>query len=207
MKLIRTAEDHLKAAQAGLLQAADRKAELHAKRIQLIEGADSDIDVAQVEKIDAELLRLTANEAVFRDRIFAMEAKCRQQALARLQQEKAVGIAEARKLLDRRTAACREIDAAVAHVKKAVADFLKMNADVKAAWPASVSARGLLQYFDLEYLDDLSSHIRQHRTAGIVRAIAEHEPFGFADISIERAREAIDLLEAAPIDQPEEIAA
>jgi hypothetical protein len=207
MKVFRSSpQELLKAAQAALLQAADRKVELHAKRAQLIEIAESDIDVAQVEKIDAELARLTANEGVFRDRIFAMEQKCRQQNRERLEQEKAVGIAEARKLLDKRTAACREIDAAVAHVKRALADFLKTNAEVKANWPSTVSSRGLIPYFDLENLEPLSAHIRQHRTAGVVRAIAE-QSFSFADIAAERSLEAIELLEAAPIDEPQTEAA
>jgi hypothetical protein len=71
-------------------------------------------------------------------------------------------------------------------------------------WPASVSPLGLLAHFRLEAFEELSARrLRRPPSAGLVRQLAEHGAFGFAAAIEARNREAIEMLEAAPIEHEE----
>jgi hypothetical protein len=194
-------DDSLVAATAALARTEQRIAELQIERTAKIETADGDY-VTDVAKIDREIIGLGANASVHRDRMEAMEAKRRQQVLARLEQEKTTGVAEVRKQLGKRHDAARKLDAALAQVTQAFAELIKTDEEAFSNFPPSVSPLGRLNHFRLEAFEALSTRRMQRPpSAGIVRCVAEHEQFQFADAIEARNREVIEMLEGAPIEQ------
>jgi hypothetical protein len=58
---------------------------------------------------------------------------------------------------------------------------------------------GHLGHFHITGIDPLSARLmRRPPSAGMVRSLAEHPPFGFAEAVEGRNRELIDMLETAP---------
>jgi hypothetical protein len=197
--LFRTDPDaSLQAAQAAIVTGEELISQLQIRRAQLVE-AEEGVDLNAIAKVDRDIETARAGIAVHRDRIAAFEVKRRQQNLARLEQEKTTGIVDVRGLFNEQVGAYREIDALLAQLKKAFAHAGKVNLKVKTNWPASVSPLGLLPHFDPEILEPLSAAVRQRRSVGEVRHVAEHEPYNFAAAVEALHSEAIDLLEGAPI--------
>jgi hypothetical protein len=194
-------DDSLVAAAAALARSEQRIAELQIQRTAIIETADGDY-AAEVGKLDTEIRNLGANASVHRDRMEAMEAKRRQQVLARLEQEKTTGVAEVRKLRGELTEAAKEADAAKALFTAAFRKMMKVSEKIDANYPSSVSSLGRLGHFSLEAIEPLSSRRRQRPpSAGIARDFAEHEPFRLEELVEAQNREVIEMLEGAPIEQ------
>jgi hypothetical protein len=203
MKIFRTdPTESMQAAQAALIQTEQRIVELQTVRAEKLELAEPDF-LSAVSKIDAELAGLRSNVAIYGQRVTAMQVKRHQQMLARLEQEKAAGIADVLARLGKRHAAARKLDAALMQVTQAFAELVKAEEDAfGSTWPASVSSLGRLGHFRIEALEELSSRRMQRPpSAGIVRCVAEHESFQFADAIEARNGQVIEMLEGAPIEQ------
>ena len=190
--------------QAALLQVESNIIKLENERAAAIESTEGDV-VAAVLKLEGELKKQHQTAAVHRDRIAVIQRQCREQERQRLEQEKAAGIADVRKRLTKRHEAARKLDAALKQVAEAFAELMRVDEEAFFNFPPSVSPLGGLAHFRLEAFEPLSAHIRQRpRSAGQVRAIAEHEPpFNFADAIEARNGEVIEMLESAPIGEPE----
>jgi hypothetical protein len=192
-------DDSLQVASTALAQTEQRAGELEIERAAKIEQAEGDY-LADVAKIDRELTNLRANAVVHRDRVDAMQVRRRRHDRARLEQEKTAGIAEVQKRLGARLDAARKLDTALVAVGHAFAELLKAEDDAFGNFPRSVSPLGSLGHFRLDGIEALSSHrVRRPPSTGLVRCIAEHEPFDFAGVIETKNREAIEMLESAPV--------
>jgi DNA repair exonuclease SbcCD ATPase subunit len=190
-------------AQRAIEQAEERIAQLQVERATKIEEAGDDY-VLHVSKIDREIASLRANVAVHRDRMSAMQAKRQRQVRARLEREKIDGIADIRKRLTRRHEAARKLDAVLKQLTEAFAECVRADEEAFSNWAPMVSPLGRLAHFRLEGLEPLSASRRPRPpSAGLVRSLAQHEPFNFA-VAIEgRNAEVVEMLEGAPV--PEEL--
>lgn len=186
----------LDAERSALLQIESHVIRLQNDRAVLIES-EGDI-VAPVLKLDSEIEKQRQAAVIRRDRIAALERQCREHERQRLQREKAAGIAEVGKRLAKRLEAAHKLDAAHKKFAEAFAELLKAD-DEAFNLPASVSPLGGLAHFHLEAFEPLSARIRPRRSAGEVRALAEHAPFNLGEAIEARNREVIEMLEAAPI--------
>jgi hypothetical protein len=205
MKLFRTdPAASLQAAEMAVMQEEARVAEKQAERMRLIEQADGDEYVNAVVKINDEIARGHANIAAHRERIVAMQTKRHQQQLAGLAQEKAAGIAHVSAKLGKRLDAARKLQTILKQVGEAFCELLKAEEEAFNL-PPSVSPLGALGHFRLDGIEELSARrMRRPPSAGIVRDVAEHGPFSFADIIETRNREVIEMLEGAPISTEDE---
>jgi hypothetical protein len=205
MKIFRTdPDDSLQGAQHAITQAEERISQLTIERAAKIEQAEGDAYINDVAKIDREIATLRANVGLHRERIDAMQARQRLQVRARLEQEKAAGIADVRKRLSKRHEAAQKLDAALKQVTEAFAECVRADELAFSSWPSVVSSLGRLSHFRLEAFEPLSASRKPRPpSAGLVRCLAEHEPFDLAAAIEARNAEVIEMIEAAPVVEPE----
>jgi hypothetical protein len=107
--------------------------------------------------------------------------------------------------LSKRYEAARKLDAALKLVAETCAELIKTDEETFSNFPPSVSQLGRLNHFRIEAFEALSTRRMQRPpSAGIVRSIAEHEQFNFANAIEARNREVIEMLEGAIIAVPEQ---
>lgn len=202
------AGNSLRAAHAALQASEQRIGELQIERAQKLEEAEGDY-LTEIDAIDRQLQSLRANIVVHADRIAAMNVKRGKQAQARLEQKKIAGIEIIRKGLGKRLEAARKLDAAHRQMTEAFAECVRADEEAFDTWPAAVSPLGRLGHFRLEAFEALSTRrMRRPPSAGLVRCVAEHEPFNFADDIENWNCEVIEMLESsAPIAEPEDVVA
>ncbi len=111
----------LQAAQAAIQQTEERIAELRHERATKIEQADADEYIADVAKIDAEIVRLQASLSAHHDRIAIIQRRLREQERASREQQKSACIAAVKKAVPRRQAAIERVDDLTKQLAEAVA--------------------------------------------------------------------------------------
>lgn len=156
-------------------------------------------NLEDVRAVDRALDEQRQTININRERIAVLEAAQRQQTAARAEQERLSGIANVRKRTASRHEAARKLDAAIGEVRGAFAELLSADNDLFGNWPATVSDLGRLHHFRVEGLEPLSARrLRRPPSAGLVRCIAEHTAFNFADAIEARNRELVEMIEVVP---------
>jgi antitoxin component HigA of HigAB toxin-antitoxin module len=194
-KLFRTDPDvSLQAAQSALVQAERRIGELQTERTAKIEQAEGDY-LAEVAKIDRELASLRANAIIHRDRADAMQVKRREHAKARLEQEKAAGIAEIKKRMSRRRVAAAKLDEAMGHLATASAELIAEDDALYRGWPDMLPSASRLNYTRGTVLDTLPAR----RRIALIRELAALAPSDFGVAIDQKNVELIAELEQAAV--------
>jgi len=177
-----------------IAKAEARIAELDIERQAKIDAGDDNF-AAVVARIDAEIASVKASILIFRQREEAMERRARQQAAVRAEQERLAGVASVRSRLTRRHEAGRKLDAALAQVHEAFAELLQADGELFNDWPTAVSDLGRLHHFRIDGIEPLSARrSRRPLSGGLVRSIAEHPAFNFADTIEARNSELVEMI-------------
>jgi hypothetical protein len=199
VKIFRTAEESLQAAQIALAQAEARIQALEVDREAKIAAAEGDDDYVDIgARNDAEIGRLRAAVDAHHFRIGALLR--RQHDHERLQQEqrRVAAVAEIRKILPRRQAAAERLDAALKQAVEALAALEAADDAVFADWTSELPAAETLNYLHAMHIHSLSSVRKQRMAASPIREMAARAPFGIADLVGAMNRELLGELENAP---------
>jgi hypothetical protein len=189
----------LNATQSAIVHAEERIAQLQVKRAALID-VDSELDLTAIAKIDRDIESERTSVAVHSDRISALQARCREQELARKEEQKAAGIAAYAKLLAKRAAGAKKFDAGQRMCIEGFAEMLAADREATVNYPPGISPLGRLPHYSLDAFPPLSAQRRQRPpTAGHAREFAEHEFYNFAEAIERQNNECIELLRAQPI--------
>jgi hypothetical protein len=205
MKIVRSGEDGIAAAERALAETEARIATLEAEWPAKI-AEDGDY-VAAVTSLDRELATLRANATLHRERIMVLREKQKKVNRALREQQKVSGIAAVKKLLSARSAAAAKLDRALQGVAEAFAELEVADKAIFADWPDVLMPARRLDYLSVLRLDALSSMRKQRPIApGVIRQILEKLPFDFGTEVDKRNDELIDELTAAPISDEQEAA-
>ena len=198
MKIFRTAEESLQAAQTALVQAEARLQALEVDREAKIAAAEGDEYVDIVAKIDGEIGRLRAAVGAHQARIRAMQRRQHDHERWQQEQRRVAAIAEIRKMLPHRQAAAERLDAALEQAVEALAALETADDAVFSAWPSELPVAETLGYLRAMHIAALSSVRKQRMAASPIREIAARAPFGVADLVGAMNRELLGELENAP---------
>jgi hypothetical protein len=184
-------------ARSALQQTEEHILSLETERARKLEEAEGDY-LGEVDAIDQQLRSLRANIVVHNDRIAAMGTRRVKQAHARREREKVAAITDISNRLERRASAAQKLDEELARVADTFAELSAADQAVFAGWPDMLPQAHSLRYCSASIHEALSS-IRKHRpmSAGLIRELVQHLPYGFASLVDERGRELIAELEAA----------
>jgi hypothetical protein len=205
-------DETLKAAEAALAQAESKIADLERDRAAKLLELDY---TAGVESIDLQISAHRRAAVVHRDRLAAMLQKRRTDDRARLEREKADGIADIGKRLARRDSAAQRLEAALADVSAVFAELSAADEATFTGWHAVLPAPNTVSYLSIGSMATLCRRDRRPSDfdarviVGSVRSIAEGAAEGLAAEVQQKGRDLLEILQAEPIpdDVDEEAAA
>jgi hypothetical protein len=199
----RSTSDQMAAAHHQLAGANAKIAELEALRAAKL----PDAEIADVQRIDAELAIHRHAASIYLDRIAALGDRQRQEERASRKADKAAAVAEIAKRLARRDNASRLVEAKCSELRAGVAELLAADAAVFADWPMSLPPPNNFSYLSIGALAPLCKRDRRPSDfqspvlIGPLRQLVE----GAADgLAAQISQKGIDLIAMLEDLQPEE---
>ena len=206
MKLFRTdPDDSLRAAEQALQQVSDRIRQLEIERAAKL--ADPDCDIAEVGKIDREIVSLNANAGVHRDRITAMQERRRELELARREQQRVAAVSDIKTKLAARTAAASKLDRALHALVAAFNELTVADEHVYADWSELLPPPAFINYTRASTIGALSTaRLPRPMAPGLVRDLVNRAPLNFVLEVEKRNNDLIAELDAEPVGASEDVA-
>jgi hypothetical protein len=163
-------------------------------------AGDDDLNLAEAKNLRKQITEARGDAAVLRDRIISLRSKVREADLTKRAEEKIAAVADIGKRTARRDERAQRVDDAIRVIATELPLLLEADAAIYRGWSDTLPDANLYAYTSASTIRELSSRPPQTPLhAGIVRALANHGDYGFADILKENGRELIEELRRAAI--------
>ncbi len=187
----------LEAAETAQKMAELRIGDLRIQRASVIESATGDY-ASQVAKLDNEIAAMANVAEAHRERIIHIGHQIEAAAQQQRDAAKKAAIAGISKLVATRQSSAERLDTVLKQLLQALEAFDAAESALFSGWPDVLPPAHKLGYLRL-HIDALSPARKQRMSAGLIRELAGHVPYGLATMTAERNSELIAELESAPI--------